>query len=248
MRLFIVLFILLNCFVINSKAVNYDKFNFVKLEKINKKKTKNDTLFGLNLGLNLRTFNFLNFKPKFNVQQYLTLTPLLKIKATSNYKNKYFFTFKYGIGKFKSEVNFAKGYKIPFVENAYGMIIQQNGNIRYTAFEFGYNIYDKKNIRILLNLSMGAFIFKRKNIRNLFLTTTGTSITNYSAIPMLRNKYDNSELNSNLNFEYKLNKRIFIYCFLGFSFLPSFSQRVPLEEGNYNLYLITNSIGLSFKI
>ena len=117
MKLLQIVLVSISLLMINSMTASSLISSWACPEKNISKEYKKDTLFGLNVGLNIKTFNLINLQPEYNVQQYLSLTPLLEFETKSNIKNKYFFTFKYGIGKFKSEVNFGNvGYEIPFVE------------------------------------------------------------------------------------------------------------------------------------
>lgn len=241
----------INRYFLSSQQHQNNRFNNLnyhgKKETINlsMKKTKRDSSINLRFSTFLCTYNFINIRPKLTVQEHLVLSPAFNSSIYFSYKH-LFISAAWAIGKFKQENEYAEPgwlYPYPF---AYGLIVQQHGYYKYSSINFGLQILKIKSLEIIPNILFGFVKFSKLEYKNIFLTSSGTIVTN----DFLNNrKYDkNGAFGFNIHFNYSLCKRWALNFNTGILVIDRSSIGIPVESYLYNAVTLNNQIGLIFKI
>ncbi len=229
----------------NHHLVRLNKFSSCHLSR----PLSGDSLISFQLGFNAINYGYLNFNQIKLVEDYLILSPIIEINASLSFKKKYLIKLKGGAGRYKSEINFIySGVIIPGIQNSNGMIYQQNGNISRFCAEFGLRIFSKGNLSIKSNLGFASFISRRSNDgKFIYTTNNGNYITsNQPKLGLPRNS-NNLEINANLGFDYRLNKKLGLFWGIGFSYFNQYDHNTGLDRGIFDLLMLTNTIGFTLN-
>jgi hypothetical protein len=206
-----------------------------------------DSLINFRIGVSAKAFNGFALNDDYShPQDHLVFTPHLEISGAMIIKRKLILAGSLSFGKYKAENDLTQeaylGYNF---DPAYGLLVQQSGNVRFLNFTVGYRIYDSSKFSIESSLGLGWATYKITNSQVTFMTPNGATIDKEKLT--IRKSYDNTLPEFNCRFIYVLSKRLQLDFSAGVLMLNRSTEGIRLEISKYRNPLLCNRIGITFN-
>lgn len=204
---------------------------------------KRDTSLGFRLGISVGTQSIIDTRPKFSTQEYLVLSPTIKLSGFIEYREIYLIP-SFSICRYKQENEHATYAYLHPKPTVYGLLVQQNGTITGKMLEVGIRLKKARALEILGGAFLGDMKFTTRHLKTIYLTSNGAEVE----LNNQRKSINNACGGINIRVNYTIRRHWLLSLISGIHIIDGGDVGIPIENHRNRTFLFNNHIGIIYKI